>query len=119
MRKISVSIILATVLLFGCTAKVSGKEMTGYLENLGFEVESYLGSQEVTSEDALYESIQAVQYEEIKLNPITVHNYKTEVAQVSLIIANNEIIGGYKTDDKGYIYSLDGKLADVTGLYNN
>jgi len=118
MKKLISMLLITSVLFIGGCADKNEK----YLEDLGFNVVSYDGEQIVNQDDELYKSIIAVQYDKLTDESLTLHNYtvkNNDSIQASLLISDGEIIGGYKVCDKGYIYSLDGGLADVSGLYNN
>lgn len=114
---VSILLVMSVIFISGC-----GNKNEKYLEDLGFNVVSYDGEQIVNVDDELYKSIVAVQYDKLTAESLTLHNYtvkNNDSIQASLLILEGEIIGGYKVCDKGYVYSLDGRLADVSGLYNN
>jgi len=129
MNKIAISLIVVfSVLLSGCGVKSEQKVMTNYLKDLGYEVLSYGGKQgdyEIDLNDEYQKSIWAVQYDDVNKylgKKFEVHDFNiknTDSINASLIVIEDKIIGGYQVSKEGYLYSLDGKLADVTGLYNN
>ena len=121
MKKLmSVLLLMSVIFVSGC-----GNKNEKYLEDLGFNVVSYDGEQIVNQDDnnVLYKSIVAVQYDKLTDESLIIHNYtvtnNNDSIQASLLISDGEIIGGYRVCAKGYVYSLDGELADVSGLYNN
>lgn len=121
MKRFLVSIMLVAVVVMLCGCAKSDA-MEDYLTDLDFNVISYEGEKKVEAETDLYNSIIAVQYEKFDAENLNIHTYEVEkenLTEASLIVIGDDIIGGYAVCDKGYIYSLDGTLADVTELYNN
>jgi hypothetical protein len=124
---------LLMFIITGCSVKTSGTEFKGYLEEMGMEIISISEKQTVTLDatDKTHRSILAVQERddldgkdveihiyEVKNHPIQKMKPEIEDVEVSLLIVDNEIVGGFTVAD-GYYYSLDGTRADVTVLYGN
>jgi len=124
---------LLMFIITGCSVKAAGTEFKGYLEEMGMEIISISEKETITLDatDKTYRSILAVQeQEDLDGKDVEIYTYEVEShpiqkmkpeikdVEVSLLIIDREIVGGFAVVD-GYYYSLDGTRADVTGLYGN
>jgi len=115
MKKLmSVSIIIiVSLLLLGSYMDRSQNRMIRYIESYGYDVVSFNGETEVTSDQALYENIMSVQYNELDAAVLEVHRFRVVndiFVEASLIIIDGEIVGGYAISKYGDMYSLDLKI---------